>query len=216
MRSFITIAADSLATFAYAMPEPIFGASKLAARDATCMSADEANQVALNFNHLISAYSEELANASLTVGFEDYSDSVISLIDAGCAGPLPVRPINNPSASHITADLFFPQLGTATFSSRAAFIAGQGNQPDIPFDQLNVWYNCDTVILRWRTTLNFTTPAAEFVTGIIVLETTAAPGGAQPWLINTVYSEFNSGAWLVDLGTFVPNCTAPARRLLRA
>ncbi|KAK0347340.1 hypothetical protein LTR02_013837 [Friedmanniomyces endolithicus] len=196
MRSFISIAAASLATFAYAMPEPIFGASKLAARDATCMSADEANQVALNFNHLISAYSEELANASLTVGFEDYSDSVISLIDAGCAGPLP--------------------LGTATFSSRAAFIAGQGNQPDIPFDQLNVWYNCDTVILRWRTTLNFTTPAPEFVTGIIVLETTAAPGGAQPWLINTVYSEFNSGAWLVDLGTFVPNCTAPARRLLRA
>jgi len=104
MRSFITIAAASLATFAYAMPEPIFGASKLAARDATCMSADEANQVALNFNHLISAYSEELANASLTVGFEDYSDSVISLIDAGCAGPLPVRPITTRKALRTTAD----------------------------------------------------------------------------------------------------------------
>jgi len=194
MRSFITIAA--LATVALAMPEPIFGTNKIAARDATCMSADEANQVALNFNHLISDYSDELANASLTVGFVDYSDSVISLIDGGCTGPLP--------------------LGQPTFDSRAAFIAGQGSQANIPFEQLNVWYNCDTVFLRWRTTLSFTTPAAEFVTGIIVLETTANPGAAQPWLINTVYSEFNSGAWLVDLGTFTPNCTAATRRMLRA
>jgi len=196
MRSFITIAAASLATVAYALPEPMFSGSKLAARDSTCMSADEANQVALNFNHLISDYSDELANASLTVGFEDYSDSVTSLIDAGCTGPAP--------------------LGQATFDSRAAFIAGQGGQANIPFDQLNVWYNCDTVFLRWRTTLNFTNPAPEFVTGIIVLETTAAPGNAQPWLINTVYSEFNSGAWLVDLGVFVPNCTISSRRMLRA
>ena len=28
--------------------------------------------------------------------------------------------------------------------------------------------------------------------------------------IATVYSEFNSGAWLVDLGTFNPTCPAPA------
>lgn len=28
------------------------------------------------------------------------------------------------------------------------------------------------------------------------------------WLISTVYSEFNSGAWLVNLGVFKPgNCT---------
>ncbi|KAK3109518.1 hypothetical protein LTR53_017148 [Teratosphaeriaceae sp. CCFEE 6253] len=197
MRSYLALAAASLVTLAAAgMPEPIFGSNKLAARDATCMSADEANQVALNFNHLISDYSDELANASLTVGFVDYSDSVSTLIDSGCTGPQP--------------------LGVATFDSRAAFIAGQGGQPNIPFDQLNVWYNCDTVFLRWRTTLDFTTPAPEFVTGIIVLETTSAAGSAQPWLINTVYSEFNSGAWLVDLGVFVPNCTVPSRRLLRA
>ncbi|KAK3648400.1 hypothetical protein LTR56_007517 [Elasticomyces elasticus] len=195
MRSFI-IAAASLATVAFALPEPMFS-GKLARRDATCMSADEANQVALNFNHLISDYSDDSANATLTEGFVDYSDSVISLIDGGCTGPLP--------------------LGHPTFDSRASFISGQGSQPNIPFEQLNVWYNCDTVILRWRTTLDFTTPAPEFVTGIIVLETTAAPGNTeQPWLINTVYSEFNSGAWLVDLGTFVPNCTVSSRRLLRA
>jgi len=76
-----------------------------------------------------------------------------------------------------------------------------------------VWYNCDNVFLRWRTAL---TP--EFVTGIIVMETVPAPAGSKyPWLINTVYSEFNSGAWLVDLGVFVPsNCSSSSRRLLRA
>lgn len=31
---------------------------------------------------------------------------------------------------------------------------------------------------------------------------------SEPWIINTVYSEFNSGAWLYDLGIFVPTCDA--------
>jgi len=33
---------------------------------------------------------------------------------------------------------------------------------------------------------------------------------SQKWLINTVYSEFNSGAWLVNLGVFEPpQCPPP-------
>lgn len=101
----------------------------------------------------------------------------------------------------------------ATFDSRSAFEAGQGDQASIPFEKLNVWYSCDAVFLRWRTAL---TP--EFVTGIIVMETTQNTGdSAEPWLINTVYSEFNSGAWLVDIGTFTPsNCSSTSRRLLRS
>ncbi|KAK3673957.1 hypothetical protein LTR78_006159 [Recurvomyces mirabilis] len=194
MRSFIAVAA--LAAFAYAAPEPIFGQSKNVARDdGSCMSSADADQVAINFQNLISNYSSSLAEASLTTGFQDYSDSVTSLIDAGCTGPQP--------------------LGSVTFASRDAFIAGQGSQPNIPFERLNLWYGCDAVFLRWRTTI--APGAPEFVTGIIVLETTqAAAGSENAWLINTVYSEFNSGAWLVDLGTFVPsNCTNPSRRLLR-
>ncbi|KAK5110005.1 hypothetical protein LTR62_006372 [Meristemomyces frigidus] len=192
MRSFIAVAA--LAAFAYAAPEPIFGSSKNVARDdGSCMTSADADQVATNFQNLIASYSDALANASLTVGFQDYSDSVTSLIDAGCTGP--------------------QALGSVTFSSRANFEQGQGSQPAIPFERLNVWNGCDAVFLRWRTAL---TP--EFVTGIIVLETTKAPAGSQyNWLINTVYSEFNSGNWLVDLGTFVPtNCAANTRRSLRA
>ncbi|KAH9834695.1 S-adenosyl-L-methionine-dependent methyltransferase, partial [Teratosphaeria destructans] len=100
-------------------------------------------------------------------------------------------------------------LGATTFASRAAFEAGQGAQPAIPFEQLNLWYNCDNVFLRWRSTMS-----PEIVTGIIILETTKADASsAQPWLIDTVYSEFNSGAWLVDLGVFTPsNCSTGARR----
>ena len=42
----------------------------------------------------------------------------------------------------------------------------------------------------------------ELVTGIIAIEAVAAaPGAAEPFKIQTVYSEFNSGAWLYDIGT---------------
>lgn len=147
-----------------------------------CMTDADAQTVANNFEALIANYSDALANATLTENFHDYTDSVIELIDSGCPnGPVP--------------------LGVPTFDSRASFEIGQGSQPPIPFKQLNVWHNCETVTLRWMSAM---TPSN--VTGIIVMETTKSNG---TWLINTVYSEFNSGAWLVDLGVFKPtNCSA--------
>jgi hypothetical protein len=63
--------------------------------------------------------------------------------------------------------------------------------------------------MRWRTAL---TP--EFVTGIIVLETKySAKDKSEPFLIKTVYSEFNSGAWLVDLNVFTPSCSSSKRSI---
>lgn len=90
-----------------------------------------------------------------------------------------------------------------TFQSRIDFEKGQASQPSIPFEKLNIWNNCNHVFLRWRTAL-----APEKVTGIIVLEVVPNMRGTKkPWLIKTVFSEFNSGAWLVDLGVFDPkNC----------
>ncbi|KAH9837403.1 hypothetical protein Tdes44962_MAKER08369 [Teratosphaeria destructans] len=161
-------------------------APQLVKRDCndTCMTYDQATQVANNFKTLISAYSTDAANQYLTADYTDYSDSVTTLIDSGCQGP--------------------QTLGDATFSTRAAFEAGQGSQPDIPFEILNLWYACTgPVVVRWRTALH-----PEFVTGNIVMETEHSGDGAEPWLIKTVYSEFNSGAWLVDLGVFKPNCSA--------
>lgn len=48
------------------------------------MTSTDAQGVATNFKNLIAAYSETLANSSLTVDFVDYSDSVIELINNGC------------------------------------------------------------------------------------------------------------------------------------
>ena len=126
--------------------------------------------------------------------FHDYSDSVNTLIDNGCP--------NGPKA-----------LGgsTATFSSRAAFEAGQGGQPNIPFTLLNVWTACNVVIIRWDSSNPATTVSpVEPVTGIAALVTTintnSTTKSAVPYVIQTVYSDFNSGAWLYDLGIFKPSC----------
>lgn len=85
MRSSI-IAAATFALGAIASP-------LLAKRDCndTCMSYDQATAVANNFKTLIAAYSDDLADQVLAPDFVDYSDSVISLINSGCTGPLPVR-----------------------------------------------------------------------------------------------------------------------------
>lgn len=178
MRSSIIAAATfALGAFA-ARPE-------LSKRDCndTCMTYDQATVVANNFQTLIANYSNALADEVLTVGFQDYSDSVTTLIDSGCTGP--------------------QALGSVTFDGRAAFEEGQGSQPAIPFEILNLWYSClGPVVIRWRSAQ---TP--EPITGNIVLETVRG-NGSEPWLINTVYSEFNSGAWLVNLGVFKPNCSA--------
>ncbi|KAK4893126.1 25S rRNA (adenine2142-N1)-methyltransferase [Elasticomyces elasticus] len=175
-----------------------------------CMNDDQANKVAHNFESLIAAYTNDVANAVLTPGVEDYSDSVIELIDGGC-------PSSSPGPAAYIA------LGSATFDSRVDFEAGQGGQPNITFELLNVWHNCDTVTLRWRSPLPNPGPAPpppavqEQVTGIVVLETTFNGWQAnQQFLINTIYSEFNSGAWLYDLGVFTPDCTATATKRTRS
>jgi hypothetical protein len=146
-----------------------------------CLLDDEATKLANNFKSLILAYSKANAEAFLTKDFTDYSDSVNELINNGCPdGPA--------------------KLGTPTFTSLSAFEAGQSSQPSIPFQILNIWHGCRDVALRWRSSAPGFVQPEQPVTGIIVLE--VIPNGifsAQPWLIKTVYSEFNSGAWLYDL-----------------
>lgn len=152
-----------------------------------CMSDSDATKVANNFKTLIAAYSDSFSNKTMAVDFVDYSDSVMELINGGCEGP--------------------EVLGTAVFSSRAEFQAGQGAQPPIPFEIIKTWNACSAVTIRWQSAQ---TP--QLVTGIIVIEVVknADKKASQKWLIKTVYSEFNSGAWLVNLDVFNPPvCPAP-------
>ena len=131
-----------------------------------------------------------LATEALAIDFHDYSDGVNELINAGCSGP--------------------NTLGDATFDSRTAFINGQKTQPPIPFEILNLWHTCSTVIMRWRSSAPGHVKPEQIVTGIVVIETVqnSDSTSSQPWLMETVYSEFNSGAWLYDLGNFTASCTA--------
>lgn len=98
------------------------------------------------------------------------------------------------------------QLGSLTFDSKQAFLDGQGAQPPVPFDILNTWNTCDTVILRWRShqkpdqvqgvSIAIVRPVMEGEEGGV--------GATGKYQIKTIFAEFNSGAWLNNLGN--PEC----------
>jgi len=212
MRSFAAISFSLFTLGALARPSPNQGRSN------TCLNDGSAWKVANNFKTLISAYTDTAAEAYLCTDVHDYSDSVITLIDSGC-----------PATAPAGSPLPFVPLGSATFDSISSFEEGQGGQPNVTFDILNVWHGCNEVTVRWRSpkpnpypgapgSLPNAPAAEEQVTGIVVLEV-AFNGwqSAQPYLIDTIFSEFNSGAWLYDLGVYVPaNCSAAAKRSLDA
>ncbi|KAF1964771.1 hypothetical protein BU23DRAFT_547058 [Bimuria novae-zelandiae CBS 107.79] len=169
----------------------------LGATASKCLTNKAAMRVALNFRSTITDYTNATADRVFSPNFVDYSDGVNELMNGGCPnGPKP--------------------LGSPTFSSLEEFKAAQGTQPTIPFEILKVWHNCEAVTLRWRSSQPGFVEPAQQVTGIIVLETEyVGKRGEEPFLIDTVYSEFNSGAWLYDLGIFVPQCNRSAGGMRR-
>ncbi|EMC98285.1 hypothetical protein BAUCODRAFT_419645 [Baudoinia panamericana UAMH 10762] len=183
MQSFTTLATICLlAIGALARPHPQSDSSSPSW--GYCLTKSEAQQIATNYGVLIANYSTALADAALSPNFTDYSESVNTLINQCSQG---------------AAALQLPLLAP-TFTNRTTFEIGQGQQEPINFNQLNIWHSCDTVIIRWETTnttrLNTTRP----VIGMISMETIAAPAGnLYPYYIDTVYSEFDAGAWLENL-----------------
>ncbi|KAK5173974.1 uncharacterized protein LTR77_001053 [Saxophila tyrrhenica] len=149
-----------------------------------CMSRREAQVVADNYAELIRNYTDELALATLDPGFTDYSESVNTLINTCPQGD-----------AAQTLPLLAP-----TFSNRTQFMIGQGQQPLINFEQLNIHHDCKSVTIRWLTNNTAPIPNPRPVVGIILLEVVKAPKRNQyPWVAKTVYSEFDSGAWLQNL-----------------
>ena len=122
------------------------------------------------FASLLTAFDVNVANALLASDFTDTSDSINFL-----AG--------------------YP-LGSTTFPSKAAFIAGQGSQPAIGFSVLKIdAVTCDTIAFRWAATLGPQTP----IKGINILNTSYNTTSATQQ-IKAVYSEFNSGLWSAQVG----------------
>jgi hypothetical protein len=86
------------------------------------------------------------------------------------------------------------QLGAVSFANKQEFIDGQGNQPPFPsVDTLATFHTCDRIAWRWQA------------------NTAALPiRGINMFLVNdqlqirTIYVEFNSGAFLKNIGS--PEC----------
>lgn len=188
MRSFIAASVAALALGATAKP------TTMHPRSTQCMTYEQAHKVAENYVDLVGAhFSAELAKSAMASDFTDYCDSVIELINAspaGCAAPIP--------------------LGSATFTSRSGFIKLQGAQPPIKIRLLDVWNACNAVAVRWRSPKVGAVNPEEEVTGVLVIETTPNPDKSsdEPFLIETVFSEFNSGAWLYDIGNYTTSCAS--------
>ncbi|KAK4546267.1 hypothetical protein LTR36_001944 [Oleoguttula mirabilis] len=149
-----------------------------------CLNRSQAQQIADNYGTLIASYTDALANAALSPNFIDYSESVNTLINSCPQG-----------AAAVTLPLLSP-----SFSNRTQFEIGQGQQAPINFQQLNIWHSCDTVIIRWETTNTANITDVKPVIGMISMETCQAPyGNEYPYYIDTVYSEFDAGAWLQNI-----------------
>ncbi|KAF2160848.1 hypothetical protein M409DRAFT_28727 [Zasmidium cellare ATCC 36951] len=149
---------------------------------ATCLLDNNAQKVAQNYATLFSNYSPQFADQVLTKDVIDQSDSVNWLITNG-------------------TNACSPLLGATTFNGREAFKAGQSTQPNMPFTILNVYHDCTNVFVRW----NFDVKPQQ-VQGISVLgtklNTDLTKLLTQPYLIKTVYAEFNVGAFIVNLGYY--------------
>ncbi|EXJ89688.1 hypothetical protein A1O3_02755 [Capronia epimyces CBS 606.96] len=88
-------------------------------------------------------------------------------------------------------------ISAVTFPSKAAFIGGQGAQPPIPsLTTLDIFYTCDKIAWRW-VAQGIGSDQYE-VKGI---DTFTITHSGQ---ISAVFAEFNSGAWLADIGN--PQC----------
>ncbi|EXJ76145.1 uncharacterized protein A1O5_00653 [Cladophialophora psammophila CBS 110553] len=150
----------------------------------TCLSTAAATNVVNGFASLLTAYSNATAESLLASDFTDTSDSINFL-----AG--------NP-------------LGSTTFPSKLAFELGQGSQPAIGFQVLNIdAITCKVIAFRWEAILGSSSP----VKGINILYTENPTQTDDGWQIQSVFSEFNSGTWTIEIGgTCVPPSQAGASR----
>ena len=147
-----------------------------------CLTTADADFIVNGFALLInSTFNATLAADILAVNFVDYSDSIDFL--AGIP------------------------LGNATFTSLAAFEAGQSGQAPIPFQILSIdAVTCNNIAFRW---LAYPGTGQYEVKGINIAytaQTGNATNGADGWQIQTNFAEFNVAAWDLDLGG---NCTPP-------
>jgi hypothetical protein len=147
------------------------GSGPTGAPSSLCLTNATATYLTNGYGQLLSAYTNATANSLLAADFTDTSDSINWL--AGIP------------------------LGGYTFSSKAAFIAGQGTQPPIGFSVTSIMYSCTQVAFRWTATVGLKKWPAK---GINMFTASNLNNTEAGWQIQTMYSEFDVGAWEVDIG----------------
>jgi len=166
-----------LSTFLPALLIPALSLAKSCKRDddGQCLSMNDATHLVNAFASLLTDFKVSVANKTLADDFTDTSDSINWL--AGIP------------------------LGSVTFPSKAAFIAGQGAEPSIGFEVLSIdAVTCDVIAYRWVASV----ASMEFpVKGISIIDAIHCSG---QWQVESVFTEFNSAAWVADIGG---SCSAP-------
>ncbi|KAI3395274.1 hypothetical protein diail_1628 [Diaporthe ilicicola] len=126
----------------------------------------------------------------------------------------PLGPDFNSTAERILSDKFevfsdsiltlsSRPFGQPAYPSKQAYIDSQAQTPPLPVvETLDVFNTCNKISWRWKAT-GIGSNQLE-INGIIVFETN--PEAVQ---IDTVYSEFNTGAFFADLG--FPECQNASR-----
>ncbi|ETI27889.1 hypothetical protein G647_00338 [Cladophialophora carrionii CBS 160.54] len=95
-------------------------------------------------------------------------------------------------------------LGTPAFPSLQAFIASQSVTPPLPdVETLSTFHNCDQISWRWNAT-GIQNPQVKVSNPMPVLGLITFSVDVEQKKIDTVYSEFNTAAFLHDLGN--PEC----------
>lgn len=130
-----------------------------ASATAICLTNVTAGDLVTKFGSLITNYTDSVADALLSDNFTDTSNSINML------GGYP--------------------LDAVTFASKAAFKAGQGSQPKIPFNVISIdTITCTNVTFRWTTTV---VPNGLLVKGVNSFVAKNKNNSAAGWQINTMY-----------------------------
>lgn len=159
MKFSITAASLAIISLVTALPQspPPYGNYPWGSQ--ICLTPTTAQSLVGGFASLLTAYSAATAEALLADDFTDTSSSINSLLGQ--------------------------DTNAVTFPSKAAFMAGQGSQPPIPFNVINIdVFNCDTISFRWNTTV---TPIGATVKGINNLVASNKDNTAAGWQIKSVY-----------------------------
>jgi hypothetical protein len=128
IKMYTTLVLTALAATTLASPAPPASWTPPEWND-SCLCSYTAHQTADNIQTFFANYTNEFARALLTPDIVDYTDSVQFLMNNGTNCPQP--------------------LGSATFPNRKTLIDAQGAQGSIPWKNLNVFWDCENVFIRW-------------------------------------------------------------------